>query len=355
MKINNIIKFKQVKKNIRITLYTILSAVALLIGFFIWAVFSEYRPKVVELIEKNDYTQKVPNEFVISIWNIGYAGMNAEMDFFMDGGRQVRTTKEQTQINIRHILATLDTLSSDFILLQEVDEWAKRSYYINEYKQIADFMSGYHLSKAYNFKTGCVPIPVTNPIGKVRAGLASLSKTTPITVERHSYPNVTPFPQRLFDLKRCFMVSEYKTHNNKSLYIINTHNSAFDSGDGRKKEMEHLQEVIENLYQQGTYVIVGGDWNQLPPDYPTAPTTPQYTPHHIQKDLLPDGWQVIYDKSVESVRFANEPYIKGRTLTATVDFFLISPNVEALEIKCHTLEFKYSDHNLVQARFRLKY
>jgi endonuclease/exonuclease/phosphatase family metal-dependent hydrolase len=341
-------------KLINIILYVFLSVVALLTGFFIWALVTEYRPKTVELIYENHIVQEVADEFVITIWNIGYAGMNAEMDFFMDGGRQTRTIKEQTQINMRHIVATLDTLSSDFFLLQEVDERAKRSYRINEFEQIASVMPDYYLSKAYNFKTEFVPVPLFNPIGKVRSGLAAFSKTTPVKVERYAFPNATPLPNRLFDLKRCFIVSEYKAQNNKSLYIINTHNSAFDSGEGRKKEIKYLRETLENLFRQDAYVVVGGDWNQLPPDYPAEPSTPQYTPHRIPQDLLPYGWQVIYDQSVETVRFANEPYVRGRTLTATVDFFLVSPNIEVLKVKCHDLEFRNSDHNPVQARFRLR-
>jgi len=315
----------------------------------------EYRPKAVELVEENRHVQEVAREFTISTWNVGYAGMNAEMDFFLDGGKQVRTTKEQTQRSLQSIVATLNLLSADFFLLQEVDEKSKRSYYINEFLQIANSLPSYHLSKAYNLKACFVPVPITKPIGKVQAGIATLSKVTPTKVKRYAYPNATPFPKRMFDLKRCFVVSEFKTQNGKSLYIINTHNSAFDSGEGRKKEMKLLCTVMENFFQQGSYVIAGGDWNQVPPDYPTTPTTPQYTPHRIPQELLPEGWQIVYDKTAETVRFANEPYVKNRTLTATVDFFVVSPNVKVLEAATHNLGFEHSDHNPVTARFDLRY
>ena len=332
----------------------ILPITMLFAGLLLWAVAAEYRPKAEELIEENKHAQEVADEFTIAAWNIGYAGMNAEMDYFLDGGKQVRTTKEQTQRNLQSITATLTSLSADFFLLQEVDENSKRSYYTNEFLQIANSLSDYHLSKAYNFKTRFVPIPITNPIGKVQAGLLTLSKATPIQVKRYAYPDVTPLPKRLFDLKRCFMVSEFKTQNGKNLYIINTHNSAFDNGETRKKEMEHLCTLAENFFQQGNYVVVGGDWNQVPPDYPTTPTTPQYTPYRMPQELLPEGWQVVYDKLTESMCFANEPYIKNRTLTATVDFFLVSPNVKTLEVITHNLNFEHSDHNPVAARFALQ-
>jgi len=341
-------------KYCKIALYTILTVCAFLTAFFLWAYVIEYRPERVELICENHVSQKVTDEFSITIWNIGYAGMSEEMDFFMDGGVQTRTTKEQTQINLRNILTTLDTISSDFFLLQEVDESSKRSYSIDQYRKIADSKPNYRISMAYNFRTLFVPVPVTNPLGKVQSGLVTLGNVTPSKVERYAFPSVTPLPNRMFDLKRCFMVSEYKTFSNKKLFIINTHNSAFDSGKGRKKEMEYLREVLEQLYSQGdAYVIVGGDWNQVPPDYPTEPTTPQYTTYRITKDLLPNGWNVVYDKSVETVRFANEPYVKRRTITSTVDYFLVSPNVELLEVKAFQLEYKHSDHNPVTAKFKL--
>lgn len=38
----------------------------------------------------------------------------------------------------------------------------------------------------------------------------------------------------------------------------------------------------------------------------------------------------------------------------TVEFFLVSPNIEVSNVKCYDLEFKNSDHNPVQARFRLR-
>ena len=88
------------KTIIKITIYVILSAVILLTGFFLWAMTTEYRPIMVELIDENHISQKLPDEFIISTWNIGYAGMSAEMDFFMDGGLQTRITKEQTQSNL---------------------------------------------------------------------------------------------------------------------------------------------------------------------------------------------------------------------------------------------------------------
>ena len=333
----------------------ILLPVAFLTVVCLLAIFLEYRPKTVELIDEIlTVPQNVSDEITVIIWNIGYAGMSAEMDFVMDGGQQTRITKEQTQRNIQHIFAALDTMPADFFLLQEVDEKSKRSYRINQFAEIADALPEYHLNRAYNFQTGFVPVPVTNPIGRALSGLATLSKAPPVRAERYAFPNATPLPNRLFDLKRCFMVSEYKIQNNKKLYVINTHNSAFDSGEGRKKEMEHLRKVLENLYRQGNYVIVGGDWNQVPPDYPAVPTTPRYTPHRMSQYLLPDGWQVVYDKSVETVRFANESYVKGRTITATVDFFLVTPNVETLEIKGYALDFQNSDHNPVQAKFRLR-
>lgn len=43
-------------------------------------------------------------------WNIGYCGLGANMDFFYDGGNQVRTSEEKTEKNLVFIK---DQLNSD--------------------------------------------------------------------------------------------------------------------------------------------------------------------------------------------------------------------------------------------------
>jgi endonuclease/exonuclease/phosphatase family metal-dependent hydrolase len=54
------------------------------------------------------------------------------------------------------------------------------------------------------------------------------------------------------------------------------------------------------------------------------------------------------------MRFTNRPYDEKESLTTVVDFILVSPNVEVVEVAEHRLGFERSDHNPVTATFELK-
>ena len=48
----------------------------------------------------------------------------------------------------------------------------------------------------------------------------------------------------------------------KELVLINFHLEAYDSGEGKIAQSKMLAEKLESEYQQGNYVIAGGDFNQ---------------------------------------------------------------------------------------------
>jgi endonuclease/exonuclease/phosphatase family metal-dependent hydrolase len=340
--------------------YLIAAAAVLLLPagllFFAIATFREYRPAPQEVLySKPQLSQRLPNSISVTSWNIGYCGLGSAADFFYDGGKMVRSSKEETLENLRGIKDFLRANPNDFLLLQEVDVNSKRSYGVDELRSIVG--EGYDGSKnffAYNYKVWFIPIPVFHPLGRVQAGVATLGAFEPYHVARHTYPDSTPYPQHIFLLKRCFLVCRYATQNGKELTLINTHNSAFDDGKQRAAEMEMLRSFAVQEYEKGNYVVIGGDWNQTPPGYEKRASTVQYTPYALDNALFPDGWQWIYDKTAETMRFTDQPYVEGQSLTSVVDFFLASPNVKVSSVVTHKLNFEHSDHNPVTATFELK-
>ena len=111
------------KKTLK-TLVLIIGIPALLfVWFLIYFTLTEYRPKKIIVISEHDQTAKLTDTiFSILTWNIGYAGLGSNMDFFYDGGEKTRDTKSNTNFNLKKIgefLRSNDTM--DFIFLQEVD------------------------------------------------------------------------------------------------------------------------------------------------------------------------------------------------------------------------------------------
>jgi len=326
---------------------------------------SDYKPGDKEMISQSDNPSILDDSLTITLlsWNIGYAGLDKDMDFFKDGGTKVITPENRCLENISGIedfLMKNDTI--DFFLIQEIDRNSKRSYRIDQYEKIAGILSDHHSSFAKNYDVFFVPAPPLKPMGKVLSGIATYSKYIPVSSARYSLPGDFGFPTQLFYLDRCFMVSRYRIKNGKELVLINTHNEAFDEGGNiRKAQMEKLKEFVLHEYNSGNYVIAGGDWNQYPPDFkPAFPMNKVFTSKignfylmGIESDYMPGEWKWIYDPSSPTVRTLMAAYDPATTPTSVCDIFLISPNIESVSVKCHHLGFANSDHNPIIIEVKL--
>jgi len=343
----------------------ILKFVAVLILLFalfvVYASVSDYKPDATELVfeSENPDTIDVDIELNLMIWNIGYCGLSDDMDFFYDGGEQVRTSKKNVYENFDFIKSTLknnDTL--DFILLQEVDLHSKRSYYLNELDSFIQVLPDFKSFLGKNYDVSFVPTPPTNPLGRVKSGLVSFTKYNPKSVIRYSFPGNYSWPVKLFMLDRCFLVKRFPTSNQKELVVINTHNSAYDDGSLKKQQMEYLKTFLLEEFNKGNYIIVGGDWNQNPPDIDytnikeNSPTK-RFVLNPIDADFLPVNWKWIYDPTTPTNRYLNAPYEKGKTITPIIDFYLMSPNIFSISVKTQNFNFKNSDHQPLINKIKL--
>jgi len=336
----------------------ILILIALFILFLLYASIADFKPDIKEKISQSESpdTIDITKNLSLMIWNIGYSGLGDDMDFFYDGGKQVRTTKARTLENfdfIKRFLSHNDTL--DFILLQEVDIRSKRSYRINQLDSLKNILKGYQPFFATNYDVKFVPSPVTNPLGRVKSGLTSFIRYQPKSVIRYSFPGNYSWPVSLFMLDRCFLVKRFPTTDHKELIVVNTHNSAYDNGSLKKQQMEYLKKFLLTEYQQGNYIIVGGDWNQNPPDIDYSDIkkdspTKRFVLNPIEKEYIPESWTWVYDMDTPTNRYLNAPYKKGKTITPIIDFFLMSPNIHPIYVKAHNFDFKNTDHQPVMCK-----
>ncbi|MGW8315043.1 MAG: endonuclease/exonuclease/phosphatase family protein [Bacteroidales bacterium] len=327
--------------------------------FLAYAWVDDYRPEEKTVIEKDDRAPVLPDtsSFSLLIWNIGYAGLDASMDFFYDGGRQMRPDEEGVLANLKGIVEILSPYrESDFVMLQEVDLNSKRSYHHDQVGIIEGRLTPSGAWFGLNYKVAFVPIPVKEPMGKVNSGLLTLSTHTPSGVIRHSFPGNYAWPMKLFMLDRCFLVSRFPLNDGKELLVVNTHNSAYDDGTLRKQQMAYLKEFLLTEYAQGNYLIVGGDWNQspygLPPELPFHQfDTLNLT--YIEEGYPAPGWTWAYDPGIPTNRRVTTPYDPATSLTTIIDYYLVSPNIKILEVSTLDLDFKYSDHQPVTLDVKL--
>lgn len=337
----------------------VILCVLYVVGMIVYAQITYWQPQEVIEVERNDNAPILSDtNFTLISWNIGYCGLGEESDFFYDGGKMVRQTEPMVQKNLEGVENTLIHNNAHFVLLQEVDINSRRSYHKKENEQIQDAVKKSNTSFGQNYNVKFVPIPFTNPMGKVESGLLTLSNFEPKSSERIQFPGSFSFPNKLFFLKRCFLVNKYALANGKELVIINTHNSAYDKGGMLKKqEMAYLKNYLVNEYEKGNYVLVGGDWNQCPPDFKwdSFAKTPEtdYEQMNIAPDFMPNGWHWIYDPSTATNRKLKEAFDANATFTTIIDFYLISPNITANQVKTVDTKFKFSDHQAVTINISL--
>ena len=125
---------KTLKKILKIFLSIIAIPVLGFIGLIVYAMASDYKPDDKELIAQADNPSVLNDSLIFSLltWNIGYAGLDKDMDFFKDGGTKVITPEDKCLENIAAIGNFLrEMIPLTLFILQEVDKDSKRSYRIN--------------------------------------------------------------------------------------------------------------------------------------------------------------------------------------------------------------------------------
>ena len=335
-----------------------------LIGLFLlFFTITDYKPEAMTTvaIKSEEISKPSPKEITAMIWNIGYGGLGAEADFFMDGGKMsIAKDKETVEKHIKNIAEFLAKQKVDYYFLQEVDINSRRSYYIDQYEILKDSILGYENSFALNYDVSFVPAPITKPLGKVKAGNLTFSKYKIEDAIRYSFPGNYSWPTKIFHLDRCFLTTKIAVEGtDNELILINTHNSAFDKGGVlRKQQLSYLKEYVLSEYNKGNYVVVGGDWNHTLPNVDNSKFEyQQATPDWVMDlpdDWTPEDWKWGVDINVPTCRTDDVSYTKGHNFVTTIDGYLISPNIDIIEVKGYNLDFEHSDHNPVSIKLKLK-
>lgn len=342
------------KKLLKIILIVLLVAVVAVAGLFLWLTIAEYKPLPVEDAEymcagDNDFVRTGEALRVVS-WNIGYAGLGADSDFFMDGGKNVMAADKATVAKyLDGIEATLKRLDPDIAMLQEVDKDSRHSYGTDEVYRL--WMTGY--SFAPNYVCPFVPFPLP-PIGRVNSGVMTTTDDVYIeSAQRIALPCPFSWPIRVANLKRCLLVSYLPIEgSDKKLVMVNLHLEAYDNGEGKIAQTRQLIDFITGEYEQGNYVIAGGDFNQAFPGsleaYPTDPKL--WEPGILDVGEIPEGWTLGYDLSSPSCRSLDRPYDASDEgfIRYVIDGFIVSPNITVNRVETVDEGFANSDHNPLQ-------
>lgn len=352
---------KKIRNAVLIILAVAVAAACCFIGFL---AITEYKPEqtvdlTVESTSSNTGVRSLQTGDSIRIvtMNIGFAALDKDQDFFMDGGQMSVTSSEERVVETTDaIIEQINSLDADAVLIQEIDVNSRRSYYFNEY---AEFTSENGFQKAnsafaINFKCEFVPYPLKGMLGKVHSGIATFTDFAVESAVREALPIPFKWPISMANLKRCLLVERIPVEGtDRQLVLINLHLEAYDEGEGKTAQTAVLVQLMKDEYAKGNYVIAGGDFNQsfdgVDEEKYAVKNPDLWAPADMDLSALSSDWQTAFDDSVPTCRLLNQPYdpASADTQYYVIDGFIISPNVNVDAVKTVDAEFEYSDHNPV--------
>ena len=83
------------------------------VGLVGYATLSDYRPDPTTLVFEKQDAKAIAGQtnYRLLIWNIGYGDLSRDMDFFYDGGKQVRSSNQNVEKNIQTIEPLAETMN----------------------------------------------------------------------------------------------------------------------------------------------------------------------------------------------------------------------------------------------------
>lgn len=349
-------------KVVLIVLACIVGAAIIAVGGFL-AIYSvkEWKPEDVEKVGmsegQNDLNQG--DTFNVLTFNTGYGALSSDQDCYFDGGETVVPDSEDIiERNVTGIENILKEENAEVNLLQEVDVDAKRSYFMNQRERFEKILNMGGMF-ACNFNVFYVPFQ--KGMGKVNAGILTMTNYKVSDAERIALPNPWSWPLRTCNLKRCLLVSRLPIANSdKELVVVNLHLEAYDSGEGKIAQTKMLADILAEEYAKGNYVIAGGDFNQtFEPVANSIPLTEdtikneKWAPGQINNSDLPAGFSFAVSDNCPTCRL-DDTALKDTTQKYIIDGFIVSDNVKVNSVTNLDKGFEFSDHNPVKLNVTLQ-
>lgn len=321
------------------------------ISFFAWIYFSTLQ---VEKIESARFVN-LPNapmlesgqNLKILSWNIQFLAGNENNNFFFDGGEDSWPAMDIRQQVLEQIAAIIIAENPDVILLQEVDDGAKRT---GDQDQLAALMGllpkeyGNH-SSAFYWKAGFIPHPAL--MGSAGMKLSTISKYRIAESTRHALTSIQTqsWIMQQMNPKRAILEVQLPITNLSTLNLMNTHLSAFAQSDNTMQiQIRQVMDLIaKNKVQGNDDIIIGGDFNLLSSSFAYNLLDPKgksyYNPNGTELAPMLESFGSIPSLDVMNGNdyvnwFTHSPnHISGALPDRTIDYLFYTDGLTLVEQK----------------------
>ncbi len=196
-------------------------------------------------------------------WNIRFG--IGRMPWFGDACSDITVYSQKDVLShLDAVVAKINAIRPDILLLQEVDINSKRTSYLNELQYILDHTYFNYAAYVPEWRAQYIP---SDGLGRMDMGLAILSPW-PVNNAKRIQLALRGDQSSLevyFYLRSCMLTASIQVPGFKELSVVNIHASAFATDDTKQKHYQEFKEKLDEINNAGGYFLAGGDLNTLPP------------------------------------------------------------------------------------------
>jgi len=204
-----------------------------------------------------------PGQLRVMTYNVKFGG--GRIDFFFDCYEdEAHMTRAEVLGNMEALAAYIRYVDPDVLLLQEIEVESKRSAYVNQVQYLLEHTDLNHGAYASAWKADFV---ASGGIGRINMGNAILSKYPFEEATRLALPLISEQAGyvQYFYLHRNILRTRIAVPGTDGVWVLNTHTAAFAHDGTKKRQIDIIAAEAERLDATGDRLVLGGDFNALPP------------------------------------------------------------------------------------------
>ena len=280
-------------------------------------------------------------------------------------GPDEKPSREDITATFEETVRVIKDESPDFILIQEIDVGAERTYYEDQFARLTGMLPEYPCyTSVFDWKSAYVPHPRIHGSVGWKVAILSKYKITEATRIQLSTARKS-FLEDQFRIQPAILKAILPTSDGGQFAALTLHLDLYVPGTNAKDlQLAEIDKELSTLTAAGIPWILGGDFNLLPFDDAAysrlAPDQQKYYNPKSEIKFLTDRYQVVPtvaevtgpDYAKWLTRWPNDPSIKGPD--RTLDYFFLSDDLEIGDHYVRSEDTLYiSDHLPVIVEFEV--
>jgi len=205
-----------------------------------------------------------PARLQVMAWNIKYGA--GRIPFWFDcWGDRIQMSLKEVEANMEGLYGLIKEVDPDILMTEELEFNSRRSAYVNMVQRILDNTDLNYAGFYESWDSRYIP---SEGLGRINLGVAIFSKYPIKKAESIKQDERTDLAahESPFYIKRVIGRAEIELDDAQSVVAFAVHTAAFDKDGTKQKQLKQIEEV---LAAETLPSVVGGDFNEIPPNAAT--------------------------------------------------------------------------------------